>query len=82
MKIILDLESVITRRLLYLYKKHAKHNLTEDEEQSFQNASKCIFCNKDLGKDRVRDHDHFTGKYCGPAICVIKRQFNNLMGKY
>ena len=80
MNIILELESVITRKLLYLYKKHAKHNLTEDEEQSFQNASKCIFCNKDLGKDRVRDHDHFTGKYCGPAhnMCNQKaiQQFN------
>ena len=46
-------------------------NLTEEEEEQFQQSTRCCICNgtfnnsKDKGK--VRDHCHFTGKYRGSA---------------
>ena len=42
-------------------------NLSDIEEQSFQSESDCHICEKLLGADRVRDHDHLTGKYRGAA---------------
>ena len=41
--------------------------ISEQEEVSFKNAVKCYACGLDLGKDRVRDHCHLTGKYRGAA---------------
>ena len=41
--------------------------LTRDEQKSFDKADTCHLCNKDLGKDKVRDHCHFTGQYRGAA---------------
>ena len=33
----------------------------------------CFYCNKKLGEDVVRDHDHFNGKFRGYAhnICNL-----------
>lgn len=43
--------------------------LTEDELQLHDNAITCYICNNVFTKDngKVRDHDHLTGKYRGPA---------------
>jgi len=41
--------------------------LSHIEEESFQKAVNCHICSEDLGADRVRDHDHLTGAYRGPA---------------
>jgi hypothetical protein len=57
----------LSKALSEIRKKNVRHNLSVEEERSFQTATKCCFCNKDLGNDRVRDHDHFTGKYFGAA---------------
>ena len=46
------------RKLLYL---------TQDEQKSFDKAKFCHICNKELLKDKVRDHCHFTGQYRGAA---------------
>ena len=45
----------------------AKMVITSEEQQAFERATTCWICGSDLGKDRVRDHCHFTGKYRGPA---------------
>jgi hypothetical protein len=37
--------------------------LTKFEEKQFQDATICHICDRELGNDRVRDHDHLTGKY-------------------
>ena len=36
-------------------------------QESFQQSTICWFCENPLGEDTVRDHDHLTGKYQGPA---------------
>ena len=41
--------------------------MTKQDEGNFRCAKQCCYCKKDLGSDRVRDHDHLTGKYRGAA---------------
>ena len=50
------------------------------DEERFQSSNKCWICNKliDLGDNKVRDHDHITGKYRGSAHwnCNINLKLN------
>ena len=46
--------------------------ITPQEEESFQQSTICWLCEQalrenPLGDDKVRDHDHLTGKYRGAA---------------
>ena len=46
-----------------------------NKHPNFLQSSMCIFCSKTVFQvDKVRDHDHFTGKYEGVAHskCNIK----------
>jgi hypothetical protein len=64
--------------------------ITPEQEVEFQWAKDCSICGKELGKDRVRDHDHVTGSYRGAAhnVCNLKYRitwkvpvvFHNLRG--
>jgi hypothetical protein len=64
--------------------------ITEEEQGRHDRATHCHICKKELNGDSVRDHDHITGKYRGPAhsSCNItffsKRElpvvFHNLKG--
>ena len=49
------------------YKFPKKMFLTEEEIDKFEKATKCHRCDKPLGKYRVRDHCHLTGKFRGAA---------------
>ena len=51
--------------------------LTDAEEELFQKATKCHICSHELGADRVRGHNHLTGKFTGPANsdCNLQLQF-------
>ena len=49
------------------YKKPKKMFLSLEEEISYREAKYCSICEEELGKDRVRDHCHITGKYRGAA---------------
>ena len=56
------------RRLYHRYYKFPKKMfLTEEDLDKFDKATKCHICDKPLGKDRVRDHCHLTGKFRGAA---------------
>ena len=54
------------------------------------NSTLCHICNEELGKDRVRNHCHLSGKFSGAAheICNLKYKipkffpvvFHNLSG--
>ena len=49
--------------------------MSEEDEIAFQRAEKCHICTGGLGSDKVRDHDHQSGKYIGAAhnICNLHR---------
>ena len=50
--------------------------LTKEEQYEFENASVCWICQKEFGESKkVRDHCHFTGKYCGAAHNQCNLQF-------
>ena len=47
-----------------------------EEINEFNNAQKCCFCKKEFhGNDiKVRDHDHYTGRYQGAAHSTCNKQ--------
>ena len=79
-----ELEEKIQTKLNEYSEKNKKPILTAEEEKQFHKETDCRFCNRKLDyfnikkkikvNDRVRDHDHFTGKYEGAAHakCNIK----------
>ena len=52
-------------------KKALSHNepmrITAAQEAAFKAATVCHICEKELGKERVRDHCHYSGEYRGAA---------------
>ena len=64
--------------------------MTMHDKLVYDNSTPCHICNEDLGKDRVRDHYHLSGKFRGAAheICNLKNKvrkffpvvFHNLSG--
>ena len=55
------------------FKTNLELQITPQEEESFKLAEECWFCEEPFTEDKVRDHDHLTGKYRGAAhnICNI-----------
>ena len=64
--------------------------MTMHHKLAYDNSTLCHICNEKLGKDRVRDHCHLTGKFRGAAheVCNLKYRvpkffpvvFHNLSG--
>ena len=54
--------------------------ITPKKERKFQNSTHCHICDKELKNDKVRDHDHITGKYRGAAhsACNINYNYKNV----
>ena len=60
------------------------------DKMVYDNSTNCHICNEGLGKDRVRDHCHLSGKFRGSAheVCNLKYKvptffpvvFHNLSG--
>ena len=61
----------VTDLVYEIGKKYAEERpmlITEEEEGTFGNATRCWICNSDfVDDDKVRDHCHYTGKYRGAA---------------
>ena len=40
----------------------------------YDNSTLCYICNEEIGKDKVRDHFHVSGKFRGAAheVCNLK----------
>ncbi|MCG8431126.1 MAG: hypothetical protein MJA29_08125, partial [Candidatus Omnitrophica bacterium] len=66
----------LDRTLWKLLKTNISLQMTEDDEINFQNSENCYYCGDELNEvgasgavknDRVRDHNHFSGKYRGAA---------------
>jgi len=58
--------------------------LTTAEKKKHRDAQTCYLCNQPFGKDtleKVRDHDHITGKFRGSAHSSCNLQLNHKMGK-
>ncbi|XP_065640508.1 uncharacterized protein LOC136073078 [Hydra vulgaris] len=63
---------------------------TTENKENFNNAKVCLICEKDLKKEKIRDHCHIIGKYRGVAHnkCNLKHKlpkfipviFHNLTG--
>ena len=51
--------------------------LTSEEQEQFEKAEKCYYCDKRSDGKMVRDHDHYSGKFRGAA-----HNYCNLMGKH
>jgi len=53
-------------------------NLTAEEEQLFQKTENCHICEQKFKftEERVRDHDHLTGKFRGAAHSECNLNFN------
>ena len=49
------------------FKTNLPLEITPQEEESFQQSKVCWLCEQALHDDKVRDHDHLTGKYRGAA---------------
>ena len=52
--------------------------MTKEDEANFKGSDECHICNKKYKKDykdKVRDHDHRTGKYMGSAHRECNTQF-------
>ena len=58
------------------FKTNLELEMSQEEEVQFEQAEECWLCEATLGDDKVRDHDHLTGKYRGAAhnICNIQSQ--------
>ena len=41
--------------------------ISEEQEEQFNNAINCHLCNNILGADRVRNHNHLNDEYLGAA---------------
>ncbi|XP_054720146.1 uncharacterized protein LOC129229795 [Uloborus diversus] len=56
-------------------------SLSPQEEQDFKAASQCHICRGKLGADRVRDHDHLSGRYRGAAHnqCNLKFRLRKMI---
>lgn len=48
--------------------------MSPQDEEDFRRATHCYLCKKILNADRVKDHDHLSGKYRGALhnLCNIK----------
>ena len=72
------------------YRRPKPLRLTIAEQKSFEEAETCYICSRELKKDKVRDHCHFTGQYRGAAhnkcnlMCckpkILPVIFHNLQG--
>ena len=52
--------------------------MTERDEANFKASVECHICNEKYKKDyknKVRDHDHHTGKYMGSAHKECNKKF-------
>ena len=76
------------RKLDKKYSKIMRGNKTmifnHTDEIKYMHSHKCHICKKPLGKDKVRDHDHITGKFIGAAhsVCNLNRKESSKIPAY
>ena len=62
-----------------IMRKNTPMRISTEEEAAFHAAERCYLSDELLGIDRVRDHDHLTGNYRGPAHseCNLQLRYAN-----
>lgn len=50
--------------------------ITPEEQIQYDNANTCHICEEEITSDKVRDHDHLTGVYRGPAHNSCNLNYN------
>ena len=90
-EMLLALENLAIKVVEPWYKEHGHEKIRISRQQTieFNNATSCYLCKKEAST-YVKDHDHFTGDYLGPACnkCNMSRKirpclpvvFHNLRG--
>src|SRR6218665_1817099 len=61
-----SLEETI-KQIYNQFKFPKKMIFNSNDRKNFKSATSCHICGKSLGKDRVRDHCHLSGKFKGAA---------------
>ena len=56
-----------TKGLFGLMQKGNDMIMTKEDQILFEKATHCHICEKELDSDKVRDHDHISGKFRGAA---------------
>ena len=49
--------------------------MTMHDKMAYDNSTLCHICNEELGKDRLRDHCHLSGKFRGAAHEVYNLKY-------
>jgi hypothetical protein len=57
----------IEDRFSQIFEVDLEMEITQEEQNEFENALNCYYCEKELLEDRVRNHNHLTGKFRGAA---------------
>lgn len=67
------------KELIEIIQRNIPLVMSEDDERKFQKAEICGVCQKPLGSDKVRDHDHWTGTFRTAAHnrCNVNYQVPN-----
>lgn len=60
-----------------IYRDNKPMTMTDGDKESFAASTLCRICGGALREDKVRDHDHLTGRYRGVAHnqCNLDFQF-------
>ena len=71
---VIDKVEELTKQIYEMQQKKIKQFLstknmiiTVEDKRNHKSATTCHICEKELGRDKVRDHCHITGKYRGAA---------------
>jgi len=61
-----------------VFNTHKDLVMTKKDQDAYDNAKICHICRKDLNGDKkVRDHDHFTGKFRGAAHMLCNSKYTS-----
>ncbi len=61
-----QLLSIVDQVKIYLFDDR-RLIMSRENQRAFDSATICTICQKPLGVDKVRDHDHYTGAFRGAA---------------
>jgi len=61
--LLICLKKILSEYIKNILNFRRRRNTQKSDEVCFQAPTECHICGNELGKDRVRDHCHLTGKF-------------------